>query len=56
MNAPAADPRELPMRIVGNRVKTVWDRYAEIVRHSRYFRRTRAARIEIVQPDGTTRP
>ena len=47
---------ELPMRIVGRRDKTVHERFEEIQRHGRLYRRRRQAKIEVQQPDGTWVP
>ncbi len=55
MNPPAS-PQELPVRIVGRRIKTDEERFADLQRNGRPFWQGRAKGIEIVQPDGTARP
>jgi hypothetical protein len=44
------------MRIVGRRDKTVYERFEEIQRRGRLYRRRRQAKIEVQQPDGTWAP
>jgi hypothetical protein len=50
------EPPELPMRVVGKRVKTIEERFAEIQRLGRHFRRRRQAKVELLRPDGTWVP